>query len=135
MNKRVSWEKKNHRDKRKEWSSRLCTKNLPPKKKIYQREVGEGNEKELEFVKSELKSLVVESKEKESCSLGEWCEGFALMILSLVHCIVHTYMNRKPKKIQIFESCSCITCILKIESRAYMMHSLAYGAVDWYCLV
>ena len=40
-------------------------------KKKNHREVGEGNEKELEFVKSELKSLVVESKEKESCSSGE----------------------------------------------------------------
>ena len=44
---------------------------FPLIKKKNQRGVGEGNEKELEFVKSELKSLVVESKEKESCSLGE----------------------------------------------------------------
>ena len=40
------------------------TKNLLPYiKKKNQREGGEGNEKELELVKSELKSLVVESKE------------------------------------------------------------------------
>ena len=51
---------------------RLCTKDLPPyKKKENQREGGEGNEKELEHVKNKLKFLVVESKEKESCSLGE----------------------------------------------------------------
>ena len=36
-----------------------------------QREGGEGNEKDLELVKSELKSLVVESKNKKICSLGE----------------------------------------------------------------
>ena len=63
MNKRVSWEKKNHRDKRKEWRSRLCTKEHSPfkkKKKKKERkenqwERGKGNEKELELsvVKSE----------------------------------------------------------------------------------
>ena len=62
MNKRVSWEEKNPRDKRKEWSSRLCTKEPSPLKlkkkrerKENQWEGGKGNEKELELsvVKSE----------------------------------------------------------------------------------